>query len=107
MKILIVGKNKSPDGAATYIATLYNMLKKNGHEVLEKIRSDKKLKNIPVAVLTSSKDIYDISKAYKNHVNGYMVKKTNLKELSHDIECFYGFSLLTHGNNKHKIRKIF
>ena len=76
--------------------------KKNGHEVLENIRSDIKLKNIPVAVLTSSKDIYDISRAYKNHVNGYIVKKPNLKELSHDIECFYGFSLLTHRNNKRK-----
>jgi chemotaxis family two-component system response regulator Rcp1 len=68
--------------------------KKTGHEVLAFIKSDTELKEIPVAVLTSSQDEEDIRKAYKNHVNGYITKKPDLKELAKNIENFYGFSQL-------------
>ncbi|MBN1696258.1 MAG: response regulator [Spirochaetales bacterium] len=69
--------------------------KKDGHEVLKDIRSDTSLKNIPVAILTSSEDEGDIHKAYKYLVNGYIVKKADIKELARCIEHFWGFSGLT------------
>ena len=46
----------------------------NGIEVLQKIRSDKRTKNIPVVVLTSSREDPDIQKCYDLGVNSYVVK---------------------------------
>ena len=43
-------------------------------KVLQKIRSDKRTKNIPVVVLTSSKEDPDIQKCYDLGVNSYVVK---------------------------------
>ena len=48
--------------------------KVNGIEVLQKIRADKRTKNIPVVVLTSSKEDPDIQKCYDLGVNSYVVK---------------------------------
>ena len=50
------------------------MPKVNGIEVLQKIRSDERTKNIPVVMLTSSKEDPDIQKCYDLGVNSYVVK---------------------------------
>jgi len=50
------------------------MPKVNGIEVLQKIRSYERTKNIPVVVLTSSKEDPDIKKCYDLGVNSYVVK---------------------------------
>jgi two-component system response regulator len=50
------------------------MPKVNGLEVLQKIRYDERTKNIPVVVLTSSKEDPDIQKCYDLGVNSYVVK---------------------------------
>lgn len=50
------------------------MPKVNGIEVLQQIRSDERTKNIPVVVLTSSKEDPDIQKCYDLGVNRYVVK---------------------------------
>ncbi len=48
--------------------------KLDGHEVLKKIKSSDELRTIPVVVLTTSKNERDISSAYFNFANGYVVK---------------------------------
>lgn len=48
--------------------------KVDGLEVLAKIRSDEKLKMIPVVVLTSSREERDMVASYKLGVNAYVVK---------------------------------
>jgi CheY-like chemotaxis protein len=55
-----------------------NMPKKNGQEVLEEIKNDPRLKEIPVLVLTSSKSDTDIQKAYEAKANFYIAKPTDL-----------------------------
>ena len=50
------------------------MPKVDGMEVLEKVKSDEFTKNIPVVVLTSSKESPDIEKAYALGANSYIVK---------------------------------
>tara|TARA_R110000868_G_scaffold380920_4_gene647238 strand:- start:151 stop:591 length:441 start_codon:yes stop_codon:yes gene_type:complete len=52
----------------------------NGHEVLEKIKSDPVLKKIPVIVLTTSSSKNDLNKAYSNHCNSYVEKPLNIEE---------------------------
>lgn len=51
-----------------------NMPRMNGHEFLNAIREDEKLKSLVVFVLTSSAHEIDIAQAYSNHVAGYIVK---------------------------------
>ncbi|MEA3504298.1 MAG: response regulator [Bacteroidota bacterium] len=48
--------------------------KVSGIEVLEKMKADEKLKNIPVVVLTSSDEGSDLEKCYDLGVNSYIVK---------------------------------
>lgn len=50
------------------------MPKVNGIEVLKAIKSDVRTKQIPVVVLTSSKEDPDIAECYRLGVNSYVVK---------------------------------
>ena len=50
------------------------MPKVDGLEVLARIRADERTRNIPVVVLTSSKEDPDIEACYKLGVNSYIVK---------------------------------
>lgn len=51
-----------------------NLPRKNGHEVLQFIKTNEQFKHIPVVILTTSSFDEDILKAYKNHVNCYISK---------------------------------
>ncbi len=57
-----------------------NLPKMNGHEVLQHIKSDDKLKAIPVVMLTTSSSETDIMKSYQNHVNCYITKPVDVNE---------------------------
>jgi CheY-like chemotaxis protein len=57
-----------------------NLPKKDGREVLEEIKSDPALRNIPVVVLTSSQAEQDILKAYDLHANCYVTKPVDLDQ---------------------------
>ncbi|WGS50951.1 response regulator [Paraburkholderia sp. D15] len=48
--------------------------KVDGHEVLKAVRSDEKLKRIPVVMLTSSREESDLLRSYDLGVNAYVVK---------------------------------
>lgn len=48
--------------------------KVNGIEILERIKADERTKNIPVVVLTSSREDTDLLKCYELGVNSYIVK---------------------------------
>lgn len=48
--------------------------KVNGIEVLQPLKADERTKNIPVVVLTSSREDSDLSKCYELGVNSYIVK---------------------------------
>ena len=54
--------------------------KVDGLEVLKQIRSDEKLKMIPVVVLTSSREERDIIESYRLGVNAYVVKPVDFHE---------------------------
>jgi CheY-like chemotaxis protein len=52
----------------------------NGLEVLQQIRSDERLKMIPVVVLTSSQEEKDMVRSYALGVNAYVVKPVDFHE---------------------------
>ena len=51
-----------------------NMPKMNGIEFLRELRSDQKLKHIPVVILTTSNEDKDKVEAYNLNVAGYILK---------------------------------
>ncbi len=48
--------------------------KVSGNEILKRIKSDERTKQIPVVVLTSSKEDKDLAECYENGANSYIVK---------------------------------
>ena len=57
-----------------------NLPKKDGREVLAEIKSDKKLKKIPVIVMTVSQAEEDIIRSYNLHANCYVTKPIDLNQ---------------------------
>jgi CheY-like chemotaxis protein len=58
----------------------------DGLEVLKQVKSDDKLKLIPVVVLTSSREEQDMVASYKLGVNGYVVKPVDFHEFVNAIK---------------------
>jgi DNA-binding response OmpR family regulator len=58
----------------------------DGFEVLEKVKSDESLKNIPVIMLTAKGQDVDVVKGYEMGASSYMTKPFNLNELVENIE---------------------
>jgi len=70
-----------------------NMPRKDGREVLEDIKSDDKLKTIPVIVMTISKAEEDILRSYKLHANAYIVKPIELNKFTNVVSSIENFWL--------------
>ncbi len=60
--------------------------KLDGHEVLREMKSSKRLKIIPVVVLTTSTNNEDLKKAYSNHVNSYLTKPLSFDDLQKTVD---------------------
>lgn len=57
-----------------------NLPRKNGHEVLQYIKENENLKQIPVIMLTTSSSERDIIKSYKHHANCYITKPVDVED---------------------------
>ncbi len=57
----------------------------DGMEVLQMIKSDEKMKTIPVVILTSSREESDIIKSYKIGVNSYIVKPVDFEKFTKSV----------------------
>ena len=70
-----------------------NMPCKNGHECLKEIRSNEKLKNISIAIYSTSSAEKDIEETFRNGANVYIKKPNNfatLKQLLHKaVKAYY------------------
>ena len=68
-----------------------NLPRKDGREVLEEIKADPALRNIPVVVLTSSQAEEDIVRAYDLHANCYVTKPVDLDQFIRVVESIEDF----------------
>ena len=69
-----------------------NMPRVNGLTVLQTLKAHPEFRNIPVVILTTSKEDRDISKAYELGVNSYIVKPVNFEnfmEVAQHIELYW------------------
>jgi DNA-binding response OmpR family regulator len=76
---------RSSDNPAVMLLDL-KLQKVHGLEVLKQIKSDEKLKMIPVVVLTSSREEIDKVSSYKLGVNAYVVKPVDFHEFVNAIK---------------------
>lgn len=70
-----------------------NMPKMDGREVLRQMKSDERLKHIPVVILTTSAAETDIAQAYDLHANCYITKPVELEEFMEIVKSIEGFWL--------------
>lgn len=59
--------------------------KVNGIEVLQRLKSDERTKNVPVVVLSSSAEDHDIKDAYKYGVNSYVTKPIRFEDFANAV----------------------
>ena len=57
-----------------------NLPRKDGREVLCEIKSDPRLRSIPVVILTTSESEEDISRSYKSQASCYVTKPIDLEQ---------------------------
>jgi CheY-like chemotaxis protein len=68
-----------------------NLPRKSGSQVLEEIKTDPKLKSIPVVILTSSKADEDICRSYNMHANCYITKPVNFDQFIKVVKSIEDF----------------
>lgn len=61
------------------------MPKVTGVEVLREVKSNDKLRSIPVVMLTSSREAQDLRECYRLGANGYVVKPVDAKHFTQAI----------------------
>jgi CheY-like chemotaxis protein len=76
--------NRSNDNPAVLLLDL-KLPKIDGLEVLQRIKSDDRLRLIPVVVLTSSHEEKDMVASYRLGVNAYVVKPVDFHEFVNAI----------------------
>jgi CheY-like chemotaxis protein len=72
-------KKRKPGNPAVLLLDI-KMPRMDGLEVLQAVRSDPRLKMLPVVVLKSSREEQDIIRSYELGVNAYVVKPVNFKD---------------------------
>jgi DNA-binding response OmpR family regulator len=74
-------------GEATYDVLLLDieMPRLDGFSLLEEIRSDERLRHLPVVMLTGHDDIASIDRAYQIGANSFATKPVNWRQLSYQI----------------------
>jgi DNA-binding response OmpR family regulator len=78
-------KTRSSDNPAVMLLDL-KLPKVDGLEVLKQIKSEEKLRMMPVVVLTSSKEEKDMVASYKLGVSAYVVKPVDFHEFVNAIK---------------------
>ncbi|MGC9444480.1 MAG: response regulator [Candidatus Methanospirareceae archaeon] len=70
-----------------------NLPKKDGREVLKEIKSDPKLRRIPVVILTTSRAEEDIMGTYNQHANCYITKPVDFDQFVNVVKTIEDFWL--------------
>jgi two-component system, chemotaxis family, response regulator Rcp1 len=70
-----------------------NLPRMDGREVLHEIKADPSLRQIPVIVLTTSRDEFDVLRSYELHANSYVTKPIDLTEFIDVVRSIEGYWL--------------
>jgi CheY-like chemotaxis protein len=79
------------EGNPALVVLDLKMPKVDGIEVLRQVKSDPALKQIPVVILTSSREESDLVRSYELGVNAYVVKPVVFNEFIDAVKLLGGF----------------
>ncbi|MDB9525333.1 response regulator [Oscillatoria sp. CS-180] len=65
----------------------------DGREVLEHLKQDEQLREIPIVVFTTSSDPKDIKFCYQKGANGYLIKPANTEKFERKVQAFVEYWL--------------
>lgn len=83
---------RSPGAAMPDVVLLdVNMPGMSGFEVLEAMKADPRLVQIPVVMLTTSNHDHDITRAYTLHASSYLIKSLSFQDFVAQVEGFLEF----------------
>jgi two-component system, chemotaxis family, response regulator Rcp1 len=88
-------RQEGPYGTAPRVELLWldlNMPRKDGREVLHEVKTDARLRKIPVIVMTSSAADEDVARAYENHANCYVRKPVDfehMRQIAQKVKDFW------------------
>ncbi len=68
-----------------------NMPKMNGTEFLRIMKTDEKLRQIPVIIFTSSKEEYDVIKSFELSVAGYIIKSFEYQQFLESMKKLHAY----------------
>ncbi len=92
------GRYATPDDATRpdLILLDLNMPRMNGREALEEIKSDARLRSIPVVILTTSSADEDIARSYNLGANSFVTKPVTFQSLVRTMQTLsnYWFDLV-------------
>ena len=77
--------DSSPCANTKLILLDLKLPKVDGLEVLQKCKSDPRTKNIPIVVLTSSREERDLVQSYNYGVNSYVVKPVDFPQFTEAV----------------------
>jgi len=82
---------KPEQGLPCVILLDINMPKMNGHELLEHLKGHTVFKNIPVIMLTSSKEQQDVDNSFDLGISGYILKPVDYEQFIVSIQVLNSF----------------
>jgi two-component system response regulator len=103
MEYLIDGPSRGAAASPALVLLDLHMPGADGHEILRRIRADRRTRTIPVVVLTSSTDSGDRSSAYGNGANSYIQKPVDFERMIELARALASYWLVL--NQPHEMRK--
>ena len=79
------------DGLPAVLLLDIKMPRMDGLEVLKHIRSDEKLKHLPVVILSSSREESDLARSWDLGVNAYVVKPVDIDQFFQAVKTLGTF----------------
>lgn len=77
-------KSEPPDCLNRSVVLLdLNMPEVSGHEVIQRMRADKRLKSLPIVIYSTSKSQADIRRSYELGANSFISKPADRAEAGH------------------------
>ena len=80
-----------PEGLPAVLLLDIKMPRMDGLEVLKHIRSDEKLKHLPVVILSSSREESDLARSWDLGVNAYVVKPVDVDQFFQAVKLLGTF----------------
>jgi CheY-like chemotaxis protein len=87
------GTEESQPARPSVILLDLNLPGTDGRDVLEQLKQDESLREIPVVVFTTSSNPKDIEFCYQKGANGYLIKPMNAQALQRTVQAFVNYWL--------------